>query len=56
MFLTTLFTKGMDMAFLKMGGFVKFYYEALQHCGQPDPSHRELLQAMPPVESTSIAA
>lgn len=42
--------------FLKMGGFVKFYYEALQHCGQPDPSHRELLQAMPPVQSTSIAA
>lgn len=41
---------------LKMGGFVKFYYEALQHCGQPDPSHRELLQAMPPVQSTSIAA
>ena len=44
MFLTTLFTKRMDMAFLKMDGFVKFYYEALQHCSQPDPSHWELLQ------------
>lgn len=45
MFLTTLFTKRVDMAFLKIDGFVKFFYEALQHCGQPDPSHRELLQA-----------